>query len=60
MCRRTCALSQYGQTPLSLAAEHGQAAVVQLLLERGADKDAKSNVRAPPTARFGVGVRAHL
>ena len=34
--------------------------MVQLLLERGADKEAKCKARSPPTARCGVGARAHL
>jgi ankyrin repeat protein len=32
-----CALDEFGQTPLVLAAEHGRAQVVELLLDNGAD-----------------------
>ncbi len=36
-------------TPLFCAAYYGKPEIVQLLLERGADKEAKSIVRAPHT-----------
>ena len=42
-----CGGAQYGNTPLHLAARYGHLEVAQLLLERGADKEAKANVRAP-------------
>ena len=32
---------EFGQTPLSLAAEHGYEAVVKLLIEKGADLESK-------------------
>ncbi len=43
--------AQYGQTPLYMAAMSGHASVVTLLLERGADKEAKDEVRLTPRAR---------
>ena len=46
------ALLQYnGQTPLHWAVYDGRAAVVQLLLERGAVVDSRSNVRRPVVPR---------
>jgi hypothetical protein len=36
---------QWGNTPLHWAAKKGYASVVTLLLERGANKNAKENVR---------------
>jgi hypothetical protein len=38
--------AQYGSTPLHCAAEKGHAPVVTLLLERGANKEAKDIVRS--------------
>jgi hypothetical protein len=38
--------AQAAFTPLATAANHGHLEVVRLLLERGADKNVKSNVRA--------------
>ena len=38
-------VSQYGYTVLILAADHGHADCVRLLLDAGADKNAKGNVR---------------
>ena len=35
---------QYGQTPLSWAAENGHEAVVKLLLEKGADVESKDRL----------------
>ena len=40
--------AQTGETALHSAAAGGHALVVQLLLERGANKDIKHNVRATP------------
>ena len=37
--------SQFGETALQLAARNGHLEVAQLLLDTGADKDAKNNVR---------------
>ena len=34
-----------GNTPLHLAAKHGQATIVKYLLEQGAEKSAKNEVR---------------
>jgi ankyrin repeat protein len=42
---------QFGKTPLFWAAENGHAAVLRLLLERGALVDAKSKVRTPVVPR---------
>jgi ankyrin repeat protein len=39
------ARAQNGWTPLHMAAWNGRVSVVPLLLERGADKEAKTNVR---------------
>jgi hypothetical protein len=39
--------AQYGYTPLHYAASNGQLECARLLLERGADKEAKEDVRAP-------------
>ena len=47
MALRLCGRAQKGWTPLHYAALYGHLVVVRLLLERGADKEAKSNVRAP-------------
>jgi hypothetical protein len=50
-------------TPLHRAACFGHTECVRLLLEHGADKEAKDNVRPPTHARrcrvrsFGVGLR---
>jgi ankyrin repeat protein len=42
--------AQEGNTPLHNAAENGDASVIAALCERGADKEAKNNVRCtrPP------------
>ena len=51
---------QGGHTPLIWAAMNGHAAVAALLLEKGADKDAKNNVsnrRHCPCERIHVGDR---
>ena len=42
-CQR---VAQYGSTPLILAAQHAKTACARLLLDRGADKDAKAAVCA--------------
>jgi ankyrin repeat protein len=42
-----CGRAQDGFTPLQKAAWHGHLECARLLLERGADKEAKGNVRAP-------------
>jgi ankyrin repeat protein len=44
-CLARSYLSQAGKTALSNAAFRGRTATVKLLLEAGADKDARSNVR---------------
>jgi ankyrin repeat protein len=52
------ARTQDGHTPLHAAALQAQLACVQLLLERGADKDAKNIVRAhAPTPRRAASER---
>ena len=55
--RRGFVRAQYGQTPLSWAAQKGHVPVVRLLLERGAVVDAKDKVRRPVVPR-SVGGRA--
>jgi ankyrin repeat protein len=40
--------AQDGKTPLHYAAQEGHAFVLTLLLERGADKEAKQEVRGAP------------
>ena len=47
---RSCALSraQEGQTPLHIAASWEKFELVSLLVEEGADKEAKDNVRPTP------------
>ncbi len=47
---------QMGNTPLHRTSTGGLVAVVQLLLEQGADVDARDEVRREP--RLGVGGRA--
>ena len=42
-----CGRAQNGRTPLYFAAQGGRLECVQLLLERGADKEAKDKVRLP-------------
>jgi hypothetical protein len=42
---RRCGCAQDGYTPLHWAADNGHVACVALLVERGANKDAKTNVR---------------
>jgi hypothetical protein len=50
LCR--CGCAQAGWTPLHYAAQNGQTACVALLVEHGANKDAKDNVRcAAPLSR---------
>jgi hypothetical protein len=61
--RARSARSQYGRTPLHCAAAYGKLEVATLLLERGADKEAKDNVR-PPRCRArrrsaALALRAH-
>ena len=43
-----CDCTQDDKTPLLFAVEEGQLEVVRLLLELGADKEAKDTVRSPP------------
>lgn len=54
---RTSYVTQNGKTPLALAAGEGHAAVVRLLLERGADKKARSKVRAHAQRLRRLGAR---
>jgi hypothetical protein len=42
-----CGRAQYDTTPLHEAALSGKPECVRLLLDRGADKDARNHVRAP-------------
>lgn len=49
---RPCGGAQDGCTPLLRAAQNGQLEVVRLLLERGADKEAKDKVRRQSAAEF--------
>ena len=60
--RAACGGAQSGKTPLHDAAICGYLDIVQLLLERGADKEAKDNVRAllPPAKRETVGCSTHV
>jgi hypothetical protein len=46
-----CGCAQDGFTPLHWPAQSGYLECVRLLMERGADKDAKSNVRPPTRER---------
>ena len=45
-----CGRAQNGATPLHTAAFSGHLECVRLLLERGADKEAKTKVRTPTRA----------
>ena len=57
---RTCghAASQYGGTALVLAASGGHKDVVELLLDRGADLEAKNTVKFAEAALLGILGRA--
>ena len=44
-CADGCRAPQYGKTPLMLAAEEGQLEVARELISKGADIEAKSEVR---------------
>ncbi len=49
--------AQYGRTALIWAAAKGHADCVRLLLDAGADKEAKCKVRASAVARVGIASR---
>jgi ankyrin repeat protein len=52
--------AQYGETPLMWAAEKGHADCARLLLNAGADKEAKSNVRRVGLPRLRLGPACDL
>jgi hypothetical protein len=58
---RRCGCAQFGSTPLHCAALRGHVACVALLVERGANKEAKDNVRcaapSPPPRLCAASVR---
>ena len=47
---------QYGHSPLQCAAEHGHSKTVHLLLDKGADMEAKNIVRGEGIGRYVNGV----
>jgi hypothetical protein len=52
--------AQKSNTPLHWAAHNGHASVVTLLCERGADKEAKNNVRTRHHAHAAAHVGVHV
>ena len=54
VCLCICPPSQKGESPLHNASWNGHLEVAKLLVERGADLHAKTNVRSPPLCRVGL------